>query len=192
MKMMFAALLMFAVSAQATETYKVDTKESSIAWKGSKKMGSSHNGTVSAKEGTVTVDKNTLTGGNLVIDMKTITNEDLKGEWNQKLVGHLSSEDFFNVSKNPTSAFKITGVTMKSKTEAMVKGEFTMIGKTNPIEFPMTITIDKGVATGTGTVKIDRTKWGLKYGSGSFFKELTADKVIADEFELNLKIVAKK
>jgi hypothetical protein len=32
----------------------------------------------------------------------------------------------------------------------------------------------------------------LKYGSGNFFKELTADKIISDEFELTLKLAAKK
>ncbi|MNL81038.1 YceI-like domain protein [compost metagenome] len=67
-----------------------------------------------------------------------------------------------------------------------------MIGQTQPIEFPATVKVDKGVLTGEALVKIDRTKWGLKYGSGSFFKELAGDKIIADEFELNLNLVAKK
>ncbi|MPS55505.1 YceI family protein [Alcaligenaceae bacterium SAGV3] len=63
---------------------------------------------------------------------------------------------------------------------------------THPIEFPAKVTVDKGVATGEAVVKIDRTKWGLKYGSGNFFKELAGDKIINDEFELTLKLVAKK
>lgn len=191
-KLFIAALSVWALNAQAAETYKVDTAESSVSWKGSKKMGDSHNGAIAIKEGHVVVDKNALKSGEVTVDMKTISNADLQGEWNKKLVGHLSSEDFFNVNKNPTSTFKITNVTMKSKNEALIKGDFTMIGKTHPVEFPMTVAVTGGVATGTGTAKIDRTKWGLKYGSGSIFKELTADKVISDEFELTLKIVAKK
>lgn len=191
-KMLMASLVMFAMSAHAAETYKIDAKESTIEWKGSKKLGSSHHGGVSFKEGTVSVDKGALVGGQATVDMKTITNEDVEGEWKAKLVGHLSSGDFFDVAKYPTSTFKITSVTMKSPTEALVKGDFTMIGKTNPVEFPMQVSIDKGTATGTGTLKVNRTKWGLKYGSGSIFKELAADKIISDDFELKLKIVAKK
>ncbi|MNT31502.1 hypothetical protein D3C72_1673410 [compost metagenome] len=180
----------------AVETYKIDTKESSVAWKGFKKVGSTHNGHISVKEGQVEVDaKGVVKGGTVAIDMATISNEDLKdsADYQKKLIGHLSSEDFFNVTKYPTSTFKVLSVTPgKDANQITVKGEFTMIGQTQPIEFPATVKVDKGVLTGEALVKIDRTKWGLKYGSGSFFKELAGDKIIADEFELNLKLVAKK
>ncbi|MEK2645508.1 YceI family protein [Bdellovibrio sp. BCCA] len=195
MKFVLGALvLVVAGSVHAADVYKIDAKASSVAWKGSKKMGSSHHGGISVKDGDVTFNKGQLTGGNVVIDMTTVTNDDLKDspDYQKKLVGHLSSDDFFSVTKFPTASFKITNVTAKSKTEAVVKGELTMIGKTNPIEFPVKFTVDKGIATGEALVKIDRTKWGLKYGSGNFFKELAGDKIINDEFELNLKLVAKK
>jgi polyisoprenoid-binding protein YceI len=194
-KTVFAALIMVAaVQVQAAEVYKIDTKASSVAWKGTKKMGDAHNGGISVKEGAVTVDKGQLTAGNVVVDMTTITNADVKDAgYNKKLVGHLSTEDFFNAGKFPTSTFKITSVApSKTKGEVLVKGEFTMIGATHPIEFPAKVNVDKGVATGEAVVKIDRTKWGLKYGSGNFFKELAGDKIINDEFELTLKLVAKK
>ncbi|AFY01658.1 YceI family protein [Bdellovibrio bacteriovorus] len=189
-----AFVLVVAAHAQAADVYKIDTKASSVAWKGTKKVGESHNGGISVKEGEVTVDKGQLTGGNVVVDMTTITNADVKDAgYNKKLVGHLSTEDFFNAGKFPTSTFKITSVApSKTKGEVLVKGEFTMIGGTHPIEFPAKVTVDKGVATGEAVVKIDRTKWGLKYGSGNFFKELAGDKIINDEFELTLKLVAKK
>ncbi|NBW82737.1 YceI family protein, partial [bacterium] len=134
--------------------------------------------------------------GNVVIDMSTISNEDLKPspDYQKKLVGHLSSADFFDVAKYPTATFKITSVKpdAKNKNEYEIKGDFTMVGKTQAISFPAKVSIDKGVAKGEATIKLDRTKWGLKYGSGNFFKELTADKIISDEFELTLKLVAKK
>ncbi|MFS4460196.1 YceI family protein [Bdellovibrio sp. HCB2-146] len=194
-KTLLAALVVtFAVHAQA-ETLKLDTKASTVAWKGFKKMGSTHNGGISVKEGNIeTNKKGEITAGLVTIDMATITNEDLKdsADYQKKLIGHLSNEDFFNVTKFPTSTFKITSVTKKSGDEYTVKGDFTMIGQTNPIEFPAKIKTDKGVTTGEATVKIDRTKWGLKYGSGNFFKELAGDKIISDEFELTLKLVAKK
>lgn len=196
MKIILSALLVLAaVSAQAADVYKIDTKASSVAWKGSKKMGSSHNGAIAVKEGDVTVDKGQVKSANVVIDMATITNADLTDpDYNKKLVGHLSTDDFFNVAKFPTSAFKITSVApvAKSKDEVTVKGDLTIKGVTHPIEFPAKVTVGKDSVTGTAKVKVDRTKWGLKYGSGNIFKELTADKVINDEFELDLNLVAKK
>lgn len=199
-KLLFAALALVASTAHAadtskTETYKIDTKASSVGWKGFKKAGSSHHGAIAIKDGEVLVDKKgQLTSGVFNVDMATISNEDLKdsAEYQKKLVGHLSSADFFDVTKYPTSTFKLLSITPKEKGQVMVKGELTMIGKTNPIEFPAKITTAKGVVTGEAVVKVDRTAWGLKYGSGNFFKELTADKIISDEFELNLKLVAKK
>lgn len=194
-KTLFAAcvFVLSAQSALAADVYKIDSKASSVAWKGTKKMGSFHTGGIAVKDGEVSVEKGQLTAGSVVVDMTTITNEDVKDAgYNKKLVGHLSNEDFFDVTKYPTSTFKLTSITPKGKGEVLVKGEFTMIGKTNPIEFPAKVTVDKGQVTGEANVKIDRTKWGLKYGSGNFFKELAGDKIINDEFELTLKLVAKK
>lgn len=195
LKFLFASLVLVVSIAAHADTYKIDAKESSVVWKGSKKVGSFHTGGIAMKEGQVEVGKkNQITGGTFAIDMATISDEDLKSnpEYQKKLVGHLSSDDFFSVAKFPTSHFKITSVTPKSKDEVLVKGELTMIGKTNPIEFPAKVTVTNGKMTGEAQIKVDRTKWGLKYGSGNFFKELAGDKIINDEFELNLKLVAKK
>jgi len=191
------ASVLFAVPAFGADVLKIDTSASSVGWKGTKKMGSAHNGNINIKEGSVTFDpKGLLTAGNFVVDMGSMNNEDLRGtpDYEKKLVGHLASPDFFDVAKHPNASFKITAVkpNPKDKNEVTVSGDFTMIGKTNSITFPAKISVEKGVASGEATIKIDRTKWGLKYGSGNFFKELTADKIISDEFELTLKLVAKK
>lgn len=182
-----------AAATTTAETYKIDTTASTIEWKG-KKVAYGHNGTLKVQAGEFQVENNTIKSGNVVADMKSIANVDIKDAGkNKDLVGHLSSADFFNVEKNPTSEFKLTSVTpSKGKDEVVIKGDFTMVGQTNTIEFPATVKIENGTATGQGTVKIDRTKWGLKYNSGNFFKDLAADKIINNEIELTLKIVAKK
>lgn len=182
-----------AAAATTAETYKIDTAASIIEWKG-KKVAYGHNGTLKVQAGEFQVENNTIKSGNVVADMKSIANVDIKDAGkNKDLVGHLSSADFFNVEQNPTSEFKLISVTpSKGKNEVVIKGDFTMIGKTNPIEFPATVKFENGTASGQGTVKIDRTKWGLKYNSGNFFKDLAADKIINNEIELTLKIVAKK
>jgi polyisoprenoid-binding protein YceI len=192
-----ALLSIVSFSASANETLQLDTNSSTVGWKGTKKLGSAHNGGVKVKSGSVTFDKTgLLSGGDFVIDMKSISNEDLKDspDYQKKLVGHLSSADFFAVEKFPTASFKITQVkpNKKSKSEMTITGNFTMIGKTQPVSFPAKVSYANGKANGEAVIKIDRTKFGLKYGSGNFFKELTADKIISDEFELTLKLAAKK
>lgn len=180
--------------AVTVETYTVDTVASSVNWKGTKKLGSFHEGTMTVKSGSIMVEKDMVKSGEVVVDMASMKNTDLKdADSNKKLVGHLSSPDFFNVAKYPTSTFKINSITAgKAKDQYTVKGDLSMIGQTHPIEFPATISVVKGMATGEATVEIDRTVWGLKYNSGNFLKDLAADKVINDKFELKLKIVAKK
>lgn len=178
------------------DTLKVDTAASSVQWKAGKKIGSFHNGDIKIKSGTVDTDKkNNVTGANVVVDMATIHDEDMKDkpDMQKKLQGHLSSDDFFKVTQFPESTFKLTKITPKAaKGEYEVTGDLTIIGKTNPVTFPATIKVDKGVVTGTGKITVERLKWDLKYGSESFFKSLTADKIINDTFELTLNIVAKK
>ncbi len=178
----------------AATVFKIDTKESKIEWTGSKNIGGSHNGEIKLKAGELTVEKDLVKSGSFEADMATITNLDLKDEtFNKKLVGHLSSEDFFNIAKYPTSKFVVKSVTAgKAKGEMTIKGDLTMLDKTVEVEVPATMKIENNKATGEAKMKLDRTNWGLKYGSGNFFKELAADKVIKDEFELTLKLVATK
>lgn len=181
-----------AASSSPT-TYKLDTQASQIHWKGSKAIGSSHEGNINFKSGEIVMSEKNVKSAHFNVDMNTLTNKDLAGspEYQTKLVNHLKSEDFFNVSKHSESSFKLTSATKKSDTEYMVKGTLTMIGKTQPIEFPATVNIADDQLTAKANIKVDRTRWDLKYGSGKFFKNL-GDKMINDEFELTFDIVAKK
>lgn len=195
-KLIFISFLVLNSFALA-EIFKIDTSASKIEWLASKKIGKTHNGEIKIKSGDVQSDsKGTINSINVVVDMKSISNIDLKDspDYQTKLVKHLSNEDFFNVEKFPESNFKLTNITLKpgSKEEYILKGDLTIIGKTLPIEFPAKISSDKNTLTGSAKITIERLKWGLQYGSGNIFKSLTADKVINDTFDLTLNLVAKK
>lgn len=197
MKKSLLALVIAFSSASFADTYKIDTAASQIGWKAGKKIGSFHNGDIKVKSGTVETDKKgAVKAATVIVDMKTIGNEDLKEnpDMHKKLVGHLSSDDFFAVEKHPEATFKLKSITPKAdaKDEYLATGDLTMIGQTKPVSFPVKIVKDKDTMTATGTVTIERLKWGLKYGSSSIFKSLTADKIINDSFDLNLNLVAKK
>lgn len=174
----------------------VDTMKSQMKWTGTKKVtGSSHNGMIALKSGKVEVTGAQVTGGEFEVDMNSITDEDLKTspEDMNKLVGHLKSDDFFGVEKYPTANFKIKSVKpVAGKTNVYdVAGSLTIKGKSENVTFPAEITVANGEATAKAQFEIDRTLWGLKYGSGKFFKSL-GDKVISDMMKFELNLVAKK
>lgn len=174
-----------------TGTYKVNSKDSKLNWKGYKVTGS-HEGFIQIKDGSLQFDNGVLKGGSFTIDMTTITNTDMEGEWNQKLVGHLKSDDFFGVATYPTAKFVITkaipyGVTGNYR----LIGDLTVKGKTNPIKFNATVTEKGNQIAASARITLDRTDYDVRYGSGSFFDSL-GDKAISDEFELNVNLVASK
>ncbi len=191
------------VAAAAAKTMVLDTAASSVAWKGSKSFVESvHHGKVGLASGTIEVEKNEIKGGKFVIDMTSITNEDLADnkEYQQKLLGHLSSDDFFAVKENPTATFEITsvkkGVEKGQKGTHTVSGKLTIRKKEEPVSFPATVSIKGDTAEADATIKIDRTKWGVTFNKeGSDLLETAAkvakDKIIKNEIELSLKLVAK-
>jgi polyisoprenoid-binding protein YceI len=197
MKLLLVTLTTLALSTSFADIYKIDTAASNVEWKAGKKIGSFHNGKIQIKSGEFVTDKKgAIKSADVIVDMKTISNTDLKDsqEYQKKLIGHLSSDDFFKVEKFPESVFKLTTITPKagSKDQYTVKGDLTLIGVTKTVEFPATISSDKKALNGTATMTIERLNWGLQYGSGSVFKTLTADKIINDTFDLTINFVAKK
>lgn len=168
-------------------TYTVDAAKSSITWIG-KKVTGSHNGTISLKSGSLDVDGKNVTGGTFVIDMTSIKDAD----GSAKLEGHLKADDFFGSTKFPTSTFVITKVTGKGA-DVNVAGNLTIKGITKPLSFPATLAFnaDGTVSALAGKITVDRTKYDIRYGSKSFFDSI-GNKAIDDNFEIGVKLVAKK
>ncbi|SMG45807.1 Polyisoprenoid-binding protein YceI [Marivirga sericea] len=183
-----AALIMTAAFTVLQKEVKVDTNSSQIAWVG-KKVTGQHNGIVNIKEGALEMEEGQVTGGFFVIDMTTIDVLDLEGEYKGKLMGHLRSDDFFSVEKYPTAKFTITSIDKSEATDAthFIAGDLTIKGITNKITFPATVTIKDGKANAKASFALDRTKWEVRYGSGSFFDGL-GDKMIYDDFELSVNL----
>lgn len=183
MKSTFILALAFAVSSFTPPTKKpVDITNSKITWKG-KKVTGAHDGHITLQHGTFLFDStNTLTGGAFTMDMATLTVTDLQGEMKDNLEKHLKSDDFFGIDTHTVSTFVITKVTGQSG-QYTVTGDLTIKGITNPNTFDMAISGN----TATATLKVDRTKYDIKYKSSSFFDGLK-DKAIHDDFELNVKL----
>lgn len=173
------------------ETFNVDPAQSKIVYVG-KKVTGEHTGNVNVKNGSLVFQGDLLTGGEIVADMTTLTSTDITDkDTNAKYVGHMKSADFFNTDKYPTATLKINS-SKKTDKGLQVTGDLTMIGETKPVTFLVTdMKKTKDSVTAKSDLKLNRTLWGLKYGSGSFFKGL-GDKAINDDFTLSVNITAKK
>ena len=163
------------------EKKKVDIKESTIQWTGEKLTGS-HEGTIELSDGYFLMEDGELVGGEFTADMTTIDVTDLEGDSRQKLMGHLKSDDFFGVEKHNTAKFVINTVAKKGDIYG-ISGDLTIKGNTNPIAFDMKM----GNNSASTNLTIDRTKYDVRYGSGSFFDNL-GDKTIYDEFDLAINL----
>lgn len=174
------AFVTFTINAQTTK--KVDATKSKIEWLG-KKVTGQHNGDIKLKEGALVFNGSKLVGGNFTVDMTTINTTDLSGDYKGKLDGHLKSDDFFGVAKFPTAKLVFKTVADKGNNVTTVTADLTIKGKTNPVTFDITVNGN----TATTKVIVDRAKYDIKYGSGSFFDNL-GDKTIYDEFELDVTL----
>jgi polyisoprenoid-binding protein YceI len=178
-----AVLFLAGTLSASAQIREININNSVVEWTG-KKIGGAHNGEVKIKSAFLELRNGRLIGGEVVMDMKTITNTDLKDEgYNQKLVGHLKSDDFFGVEKYPTASFEITEATKFENGKASVTGNLTIKDTTEEI----TINVSKSANVFTTQVEVDRSKFDVRYGSNSFFDNL-GDKAIDDIFTLDIKL----
>ncbi|WP_194775815.1 YceI family protein [Pararhodonellum marinum] len=171
------------------ESLSIDKSESTLTWKATKLTGG-HHGKVLLDEANLNMDAGKLTGGSFVIDMASITCEDLTNEAsNKRLVDHLKSDDFFSVDNYPKSNFVITEAKSSNGTDYEVTGNLTIKGVTKPVSFPAKVQLENGKYVALAAITFDRTQYDIKYRSGNYFENL-ADKLIYDEVQLDVKLVA--
>ncbi|MBT5858573.1 MAG: YceI family protein [Flavobacteriales bacterium] len=169
---------------------KANTKASSLKWTGSK-VTSSHEGTIKLKSGELTINKGKLVGGEFIIDMTSIETTDMEAVDNAKLDKHLKANDFFGVEKHPTSLIKITEVTYVSESKYKVIADLTIKNITHSVSFDAEVKINNNSYLAIATIVFDRTKYDIKYNSGSYFDDL-GNYLILDDVQLNVFLLSEK
>ena len=179
------SLLLVSFTINKVEKKLIDTSKSKIEWYGAKITGK-HNGTINLKSGNFIFEKNKLTGGEFVVDMKTIVCIDLndKIQLKKRLEEHLNSADFFNVEIYPESKFKITSIHTLAPNKYKITGDLTIKNITLPQSCEITFDANKA----HGSIIIDRTKYDMTIRSASVFENL-GNKMVYDEFELKFSFV---
>ena len=164
--------------------YTIVDSSSVLNWEGSA-VGKAHFGTVNYI-GTVKVADGKLIGGELVFDLTTIDTKDLEGEYKNKLDGHLKAADFFNVDSFPNAKLDITAFNAGE-----ISANLTIKEVTKAITFPGTVTITEEAVNASAEFTINRTEYGIVYGSGNFF-DLAKDKIISDDIKFKVTATAVK
>ena len=183
------------ISEKKAEVYKISTKSSTIEWVGRKVIGE-HKGNIKVIPGELSIKNGIIEGGTINFDMTSITCNDMQGEYADKLVSHLKSDDFFSVEKFKTATFKIKNIkpiegAEEGKFNYTITGDLTIKGITNEISFPAIVASKEDNIVTIGEVNVDRTKWDIKYGSASFVENI-GDKAIHNDFTIKFKVGAKK
>ncbi len=210
---LFFGLVSFAQTGTLTDTVtekkvKVKIKSSDIVpessrlmWTGYKPLGQ-HEGEISVQKGQLDFQDGTLVGGEVTIDMTSLTCTDIEDQaTNGKLVGHLKSADFFNTVDHGTATLKLKKVvpygefdTQSDKSTGelyKVVADLTIKGITKEIKFKTNLyryTESGDYVSVVARITLDRTDFDIEYGSGSFFDSL-GDKLIYDEFDISASLM---
>ncbi|MBK1835185.1 YceI family protein [Roseibacillus ishigakijimensis] len=171
----------------------LDLEASQVHWTG-RNLLNAHHGSVAIAEGFLEFSGGALTGGDILLDLARMDCFDLAGgPMHDVLIAHLHNDDFLDLEKFPNARLKITGCREISSHPGAVNheiaAELTLKGVTHPLTFPASCGITpEGQAAAQATFSLDRTRWGINYGSGKLFHRL-AGHLVNDEIEFQVKIV---
>lgn len=163
------------------QSYTLDVSTSRLQWTGYAEAGGySQSGTLRYQSGNVSIVKGEISNFTIAVDMTSLTHE------NKELEGHLKQNDFFFVSKYPIAQLKFIE---KKRTTCIV--EVTIRGKTEQVEITLNLKKLKEGYLVKGKMKLDRTKFDIKYNSSSYFQDL-GNYAIKNDFDLEYELFFKK
>jgi polyisoprenoid-binding protein YceI len=177
-------------------TVKVLAEESIVEWTGRSLTGQ-HHGTIGLRDGSISLRRGKPMSGHFILDLQTIACTDIPDpNLRQVLIHHLQSEDFFNVAQYSEARFTIEAFQLQSgategRPNYQVQGRLLLRGVERPLSFGAFIgqPFEENKLLARANFDIDRTEWGVLYGSGKFYEKL-GKHLVNDYVSLDLKIVA--
>ena len=171
-----------AVKSVVTDakTVVIDKESSKVMWEGTMVGMYSHSGTLDFNSGMYTVENGMLTSGKFEVNMQSMTATDEnynaeEGKTPEKLIGHLSSDDFFSVEQFPTASFEVTRVQ-----DGKVYGNLTIKGKTHEEMLSEVSVAENGAVK--ASLNFDRTKYDVTWDHP------VQEMVLSDEIEIKVAL----
>lgn len=165
-------------------SYRLNPEQSVVKWKGTMLGVKEHTGTLQFAKGVVDVKGEQVVGGEVVVDMSTMqaTDENYnpeEGQTKDKLIGHLQSADFFNVSEHPHARLAV-----KSMENGAIVGDLTIRGITHEIRAEVTdMHMHDNEMHVMAKTTFDRQRFNVAW-------EAMGDVVLSDEIELEIDLTA--
>lgn len=172
----------------------VDTDASIIYWTGfgPKTM---HHGTLKLKEGILYIAGDKIKLGGFTINMNTIKCTSITNEKDRlKLERHLNRSDFFDIIRFPDAQFTLTQCEVVANNDSVthhIGGHLELKGLDKGLSFDAKITKDGDVYKAVSRpFKIDRTQWGINYGSNTIYDEMQSS-IVNDSIEIKVEMIAR-
>lgn len=173
------------------ENFIADLQQSKIVWTGRKVTGE-HTGTINIVSGFVETESSQIKSGRFEIDTTSIVISDIKDrETNLQFAGHLASDDFFSSTKYPVASFVITNAALTDGSNYLIDGNLTIKNITQSQSFSAILEFTEKALTMRAKIIVDRTKFDMRFRSGSFFQNL-GDNLIYNDFILEVSVAATK
>jgi len=187
-------LLLVAFGAMSVDCaqneIKIDTSKSYVKWTGSNLFQfNEHFGTVKFESGKINLAKDSISGGQFVIDMNSIVNTD--GKYNEMLVDHLKGSDFFEVEKFPTAKLEIIKIKYTDSINLDIEAKLTIKDVTEILDYRSTFENFGNERTMKSKFKIDRTRWKINYESKGMVGSVK-DGIISDAIEFEVVITSER
>jgi rhodanese-related sulfurtransferase/polyisoprenoid-binding protein YceI len=177
--------------------YRIDIDNSRLEWIG-RSLNNRHIGQLTVLEGELVIIAGAPSTGCLIIDMHSLANFDLQdANYRDLLIRHLKSDDFFAVDRFPTASIRMIGWethpdVFPEVPSGIVTGELTIKDISRPVRFPAIVApqADRSIKI-HAAFDIDRTLWGVLYGSCKYFERLGMH-LVHDVMSVELFAVARK
>ena len=166
--------VLFASAAQAqSATYAIEPTHTFVTFEINHFGTSTNRGRFDKKEGTVQFDRAGKSGKvDITIDTTSINTGTAPFD------GHLKSAEILNVAAHPTARFVSDKFVFEGDKVKEVTGQFTLMGKTNPVTLKatkfncyMSPMIKREVCGGDFEATIKRSQWGASYGINYGFSD---------------------
>jgi len=177
-------ILLFSAYSIYAQDKSLNLETSNIRWYGEEITGKQHYGDLKFSSGNIQINNEVVTNGSFIVNMNSLTVEDLSGGGKKRLEGHLRSTAFFGVSDHPQASLSISSMVEIEGNSQILDGQLTIKGVTHPINFSLTLTPENNASA---ILVFDRSKYDVRFRSGSFFDEL-GDKLILDEIKLEVAL----
>jgi polyisoprenoid-binding protein YceI len=159
------------------QNYGLQGDVQTITWIGYGEIGNfEQKGTILINAATLIFDEQGQFSGHIDIDMNSLKHSD------DNLSAHLKDADFFHVNKYPSSEF-----IFKEQCNDVMEGVLRLKGVEKSITLKIDIQkLEDGIFV-KGSGLIDRTQFGIKYNSSSYFQDL-GSYAIKNEFMIQFDL----